>query len=454
MDHGNLRLSRYIVSSERIFDDITNSHSRVLFGTRVSTVIVVDELTWQRLCTGAFHLLSHSDIDELLRAKILVPHDECELSTVISENHEALASDRELYQVIQPTAWCQLGCAYCGQAHQRTNMTSTEQAHLLDHVSAKLRGRDLDSLRICWFGAEPLAGLSVIRQLSPALQLLAQTHGLTYRASIVTNGLALSEKVSDELVLRHSVDRIEVTLDGPPNVHDGRRHEKSGRPTFARILHNIQYLARQTYDVSVTIRCNVDASNASDVTPLIRILRDANLAGSVTFYTAPIHSWGNDADSSALTPAEYANREINWLIELKQAGFPIQLIPSRRPIVCMAVRPSADVVDARGNIYSCTEIPYVPMYESSEAHKMGNVNKQGRARTQRPFAEFNSQVAEGKYDCSDCEMLPVCGGACPRHWMEGRVPCPAAKHNMAERLLVYYAFDRLSEPSAGEVRGR
>jgi uncharacterized protein len=39
-------------------------------------------------------------------------------------------------------------------------------------------------------------------------------------------------------------------------------------------------------------------------------------------------------------------------------------------------------------------------------------------------------------------MLPVCGGMCPKSWVEGVPACPPAKFNIAERLMIRYAVER------------
>ena len=46
-------------------------------------------------------------------------------------------------------------------------------------------------------------------------------------------------------------------------------------------------------------------------------------------------------------------------------------------------------------------------------------------------------------------MLPVCGGQCPKAWLEGTAPCPPPKYNIRERLNVLYA---LSHSQQGDPR--
>jgi hypothetical protein len=59
------------------------------------------------------------------------------------------------------------------------------------------------------------------------------------------------------------------------------------------------------------------------------------------------------------------------------------------------------------------------------------------------------QVEAGAFGCSRCPLLPVCGGACPKEWIEGRAPCPSSKRNIAQRLLLAAAFERMDR-AAGD----
>jgi uncharacterized protein len=62
------------------------------------------------------------------------------------------------------------------------------------------------------------------------------------------------------------------------------------------------------------------------------------------------------------------------------------------------------------------------------------------------MATFNDRIASGaQAPCRACAMLPVCGGQCPKSWLEGHEPCPSAKLNIARRLVLLVAV--------GEIEG-
>ena len=46
------------------------------------------------------------------------------------------------------------------------------------------------------------------------------------------------------------------------------------------------------------------------------------------------------------------------------------------------------------------------------------------------------EIPNAEYWCKTCKFLPVCGGACPKSWYEGKPACPSFKYNINERLFL------------------
>jgi uncharacterized protein len=440
----DLKLSDYHVATPSFFDEARGQALRILFATRTAQLRIVDEGTYQKISTGQYSLLPAELIADLADAELLVPAGEDELATVLGRNQSAITAESVLRLVLHPSAYCQLGCGYCGQEHRLKWLSEEHAGKLMRRVSDRLSAKAFQAVAVCWFGAEPLTGMNVIRLLTPRLQDLAEKSGCRYTASVVTNGLALSERVLTELVAKHAVTQLHLTLDGPREHHDIRRHRKNGDPTFDRIFRNITAAAHRTdLDVSISIRTNVDRRNQDGVIPLLRLLADAGLQQKVGYYVAPIHSWGNDAHRLALSPEEFARLEIDWLCEMMQLGFMPGLLPGRNPVTCVAVEPHSMVVDAAGDMFNCTEASYVPTYGKPNLLATGHVSTGEDPARRRLLGDFNVHVANGDYPCTSCRMLPVCGGACPKAWLEGNEPCPSARRNIEARLLLWFAGERI-----------
>jgi uncharacterized protein len=450
----SLKLSNYRVVTPPFFDELEGRTKLVLYANRTASVRIVDEATWNLIEVGLFDQLPQEMLFDLVEIELIVPAIEDELATIINRNDASSINDDSLYLVIQPTASCQLGCHYCGQQHTSKLLSDEDQHRLIKRTSAKLESKPFRKLSIGWFGAEPLAGISVMRTLTPKLQALAESFGCSYKAKIVTNGLALTEKVATEIVNDLGVRFIEITLDGVAEYHDARRMQKNGMPTFDKIFANVLALARRKdLDVQLSVRCNVDRQNYESVSSLLQLLAEEGLPERISFYPAPIHSWGNDAHTRSLSPEEFAAREIGWLSEMILLGFQPALIPPRKPIVCMAVMPQAELVDAYGTIFNCTEVSYVPTYGTPNEYAISHLSGKEMPGKRERLGNFNERVRQGEYPCSSCRMLPVCGGACPKSWQEGLEPCPSAKRNIEQRLLLSYAVSRMEQQmnSSGEA---
>lgn len=442
----NLTRSRYVVVSERLQVACAGFDGHVVFSTRTGAIMSISRPLWERVSSGQYDTLSEETRSHLVAAKILVPTGEDELGAVISENLTEIDTNDVLYQVVQPTAWCQLACSYCGQAHSRQRLSEDNQLAFLDHIRERLANGCYHQIKLGWFGAEPLAGMDVIRTLSPRVRALAQKFGCEYSARIVTNGLALTPALAQEL-MQHAVSEAEITIDGLATYHDRLRFTKTGKGSFARIFSKLTSVA-ETTGMQLVIRCNVSCDNADGVLPLLEALAKAGLSKRVRFYTSPVYAWGNDADATALDKDEYAEYEMEWIAAQIRLGFTVGLVPPRRPIVCMAVQRDAEVVDAFGTRFNCTEVPYVPAYGQPNIYRIGNAAniipiKPDQASPAQQLSTFNQRIQRGEQTaCADCAMLPVCGGQCPKAWQEGHEPCPSAKRNMPKRLAVLFALSQ------------
>jgi uncharacterized protein len=199
------------------------------------------------------------------------------------------------------------------------------------------------------------------------------------------------------------------------------------------------------------VRCNVDRRNAARVPEFVETLAAAELQRCISVYFAPIHDWGNEADTLSLSPDEYAALEMDWLALLALRGFAAPLLPRAKPIVCMAVNPRAELIDPHGELYNCTEVSLVPAYGEPNLYTVGLPGQPRPSQAARRLAGFLEDVQRGQFDCASCAMLPVCGGACPKQWYDGRTPCPSGKRNMKDRLVLAWALDRIERRSSRSV---
>ncbi len=447
---------RWILSTRRVVVEKPVRDAVVVYSGRTGKLIEMPAETWRTLIyesTTYEGVTNATDFKPLIEAELLVPWDQNEREFLIDRNARASAVSRTLYQVIMPSGNCNFGCDYCGQTHLDKKLSFDDCDRLRDRIRVLLTTRGFSDLAVCWFGGEPLIALDRIRYLTSELYEVCTDVSASYSSKIVTNGMLLSAAVSKELVEEHSVRGIEVTLDGTASHHNARRPQRGGGGTFLNILGNLQDVADtvQPEAARLGVRCNVDRRNYDSTFALIDQLADMGLKDRVYFYCAPVYAWGDaPGQSHAFTRQEWGEAEISILRYLAATGFSNNPLPSEKLNTCMHTRRDSHVVDPDGKLFTCTEIPLVTDASSTVnltvgGNSIGNVkhlwydghlSDESYDSRDRSSRSWGQELRDEMWPCANCELLGVCGGACPKQWREGNRACPGYKFNISDRIQI------------------
>jgi uncharacterized protein len=442
---------KYKASAYLVVSDVLNEQKqRIAYSTRMGKGVLITNLCYQYILDNRIEELPKSTADDLIRNKVLVDDNENELDTIISENLEYLKTEQgRLYEVIQPTAMCQLGCYYCGQKHTKNNLSSELIDKLVERIHQKFINGNYKSLHIGWFGAEPLMGLPQMRTI---YKLLRSKLGpqIPIHGNIVSNGLSLKEDIYFELVRDLGITAAEITLDGLGEYHDSHRYTKSANPSFQIIYDNLKSIMNHPdfngKKSKIVIRCNVDEKNVEGVELLIRKLAEDNLHRKIDkLYFAAIYSWGgNDAHKKSLTKEEFALRKMKWELLKISLGYERPVLKyERKKATCIATGGATELYDAFGNVFNCSEISYADVYKGTP-YILGNLltDGSGKVYINKPHHDWFEKVRDtDKFPCHTCKLLPICGGSCPKSWEEGNPACPPFKFSIKKDLELSYLLD-------------
>src|SRR5688500_15281873 len=98
---------------------------------------------------------------------------------------------------------------------------------------------------------------------------------------MITNGSLLRGERLEYFARQKNVSYVQITLAGPPEVHDRRRLQVNGKPTFRTILENIKAAASS---LRISLRINVDKTNAHLLGEFLDILEAEGLRDKVSPY--------------------------------------------------------------------------------------------------------------------------------------------------------------------------
>ena len=216
----------------------------------------------------------NSDNDRILlehakRARFVIDENVDELDLVRLQMNLRKFTSEHFHLTILPTLECNFSCPYCYEVRGTGKMTPEDQDRLCGWVQEKVRSARLMS--VGWFGGEPLVAWDVMKSLSARFISYCSERDVKYRASITTNGYFLVKKVIQNLT-DCGVDCLQVTLDGPAEIHDQRRRLKNGKGTFQALIRNLTNVCQAIPNIRLTIRVNVDAVSYDRIPELLPLL--------------------------------------------------------------------------------------------------------------------------------------------------------------------------------------
>jgi len=198
-----------------------------------------------------------------------------ELWQALSHNSVAektLKKDPEKIVII-PTRACNMHCLYCDfsatTASQKT-LDPKIACRFVDHYAAQLQKRRQDTMRVHFFGGEPLIARQCTETVIHYVRSLCAHTGAIPWFELTTNGLFDSGTVS---FIGDYIDSVVVSLDGTETLHDYNRQRPDGSGTYKQIAANIRDLAKFPVELCLRMCVTNRSVNAiADVTK--RLLSD------------------------------------------------------------------------------------------------------------------------------------------------------------------------------------
>ena len=417
-----------------------DSQSTLIFNAVTGAFLLLDADAW-RLYE---HIATRKPLDktyssmlddlEILKFKGMVLENDVNEYTYIAFRHRMVQyGTKSMNIILAPTLNCNFKCSYCFEQKQKKRMTPAVQQKVIEFIEQRLP--TTTSLKINWFGGEPLLEKKTIWKMSQTLIALCKKYHCQYSAEIITNGYFMDKETSQNLK-RYKVDSVQVTLDGPQYIHDKRRVLRNGNGTFEQILQNIV----DAVDIipQITVRVNIDKENAASVPALLDTLAQRGLKNKILVYFGLVQSDTpacQDISEQTYSVHDFLPLEVSLFRTMVQQGFTLGKKP--RPAIggCSATHINSFIIGPSGDVYKCIKTL------GTESEKVGTVFT--------PLLVNQNQLKWFAWDplsfqlCHTCTFFPVCMGGCPYETLRKNLKAPAAcsewKNNMEDILRLYYA---------------
>ena len=354
---------------------------------------------------------------------IRADENETENAAIISRVFWLVPYTKFVDIVVLPTYNCNFRCSYCferfrlekGQKWLNHKMNAETADAIISQLEA-MRKRGITIRSIILFGGEPLlpSNMDAVKKwVDYSVQI-----GSTY--SVISNGYELEHFLG--LFQEHPPKHIQITVDGPENVHDQRRFLAGGKGSFSKIMENI----RKAIELGITInvRTNVNRTNLQSAMTLPGEYSRLGFSGNPHFswyFKATIGCYEDDPEN-AISDEELFQEMLRSGFSFEEAVMHCKYYasaaevlsqtaagkayPALRPAFCGA---NADMltIDPDGVIYPCWDVV------SMEEYAVGFLDKEGQKFVYNfDFPKWRNRTADKIETCRTCPYIMFCGGGC------------------------------------------
>ena len=368
-------------------------------------------------------------LDNLKKGSMIIEDIVNERDMILTYSNMIRFSNETCTLTLAPTMKCNFVCPYCyevDKSYPKMNQNIIDK--IKEYIKEKKEAHKY--LSIAWYGGEPLLAFDIIEELSlEAIKIF----GDKYYACMVTNGYLFTDDIIKELKSLHIYD-IQITLDGPPEIHNKRRKLPNGEDTFFKILENIKKIVGLFEDVHITVRVNTDKENVDYIDEILTYLEEYNIREKISLYLAPVDNINNTCNNATcLDNIEFAQEQLKFIERNWEKGYNYFNLPCANLGICGAIATNNYVIDALGDVYKCWDDIACP------DRKVGNILQNESYWVNKNLTDWLAYDIRYDEECMNCSFLPVCMGGCPNHRLRNKQKkCFPIKENAEELIRVLY----------------
>jgi len=339
---------------------------------------------------------------------------------------------------------CNLNCDYCFYLEKEALFGEKENFQMSDvvlgsYITKYIASQPTPTVEFVWQGGEPtLLGLDFFKRVVELQKPFSNQKSIVN--SLQTNGTLLTDEWCE--FLKDNNFLVGISLDGPEEIHNRYRRDRSGNDTFDKVMQGLKLL--QKHDVEYNVMACVARETAYkpleiyhffkdqgvkfiQFVPIIERIADSqtkqcgfNLAGpasldkeednvEVTDWTVEPEAYG---DFLIAIYEEWVKNDVDDIFVMNYEWALHAWIGNPSPVCIHAQQCGKSViVEHNGDVYACDHCMY-PQYRLGNIVQDDPMEMVGKSRAQGFGVSKETALPR---QCRECQVLKACWGGCPKH---------------------------------------
>lgn len=333
-----------------------------------------------------------------------------ELDIIRYRNRNAVFLDKSYRLLINPTLDCNFNCWYCLQNHPKGRMSDATLEKVKRHINYMITEEKVSSIFLNWFGGEPLLYFDdIIYPIAKYAEYEAKKNNINFTHNVTTNASVIDENMvfkMNEIGLKS----FQITIDG-----DEKRHNKirniQGKPTFEKIMYNIDLLCRNIDDLHINLRINYDDNtlNKSEIYSVFEKIDSSYRSKITPMFVRVWQTQKKDMPTNSKRIELYRQcSDLGYQMCLPGFGFTLG-----QGVHCYADRYFHAELNYDGSVFKCTAKGH------AKEHEAGLLLDDGRIEWKN--SKINKMYAHATFENKMrllCKHLPICMGPCSQNIIE------------------------------------
>ena len=315
-------------------------------------------------------------------------------------------SKRKITLIIHTNFSCNMSCSYCYQANNidRSSIMGPDTIAEFKSFFEKVKEHnELEVVDLCFIGGETLLAIDTIDSIYSLAKRVFTNIQIT--TSIVTNGVLLTTPKAISLFNKIQFDCIQVTVDGPQQIHDRCRVFQNGTGSYQVIIDNLSKI-QSLGKYNIVINCNLTTNSFLHLDELFSELNTHQIKYPLIF-SIVFSGAKNDCSAYEIPQEMQADAWYDAHIRAINAGYSFDYLCRTNRFSCGYYKENQLSIAPDGIIYKC--ISGIGMDE----YKVGHISTYGTRKYYNRLAELielpnpctNAQ-------CHSCDYSLICDGGC------------------------------------------